>query len=246
MPKTLSLLYHEVIDDYSESGFQNKDNLAYMHKREVFERHVEIFKRNIQSNSLIDNYLLTFDDGGKSNLKSAQILEKNDLKGIYFITTNKINSIGFLSSEEVLQLYQSGHVVGSHSHTHPMIFRSLSYSEMLEEWRVSKDILENIVGKTIEYCSIPGGDADAKTYESAAEVGFKFIFDSEPIIEERFVHNAKIFGRFSIKAQTTDAGLVDLLNLNSLKKLQRNRKIKSTIKKIIFPIHQYIQNKKNG
>lgn len=245
MPKTLSLLYHEIVDDYSESGFQNKDNLAYMHKRDVFERHIEIFKNQIKSNPKVDNYLLTFDDGGKSNLKSASILEKNDLKGIYFITTNKINSTGFLAENDIIKLHNSQHIIGAHSHTHPMIFRYLTYSNMLEEWKTSKQILENIIGKEVLHCSIPGGDADIKTYESAVESGFKFIFDSEPIVEERVVNEAKIYGRFSIKAQTSDLELVKILNLDNLKKLQQNRKIKSTIKKIIFPIHQYLQNRKN-
>lgn len=243
--KSLTLLYHEVVDSYDESGFQNNDNLIYMHKTDIFREHVDIFD-TLEINKELDNLYISFDDGGISNLKSAQILEEKNLKGIYFITTNRTNTNGFLAENDIKKLDYSGHIIGSHSHTHPMIFRTLSYAKMIEEWRVSKEILEDILGKEITHCSIPGGDSDQKTYESAAEVGFKFIFDSEPIIEQRFINNSEILGRISIKANTTNKDLENILLLNNLATLQRNRKIKSTIKKMIFPIHQYIQNKKNG
>ena len=218
-----------------------------MHKREVFIQHVKIFKTYLNSTEKknVDQTFFTFDDGGISNLKSAEILENHDLKGMYFITTNRIGTPGFLAETDISDLEKSGHTIGSHSHTHPMIFRTLSYQKMLDEWKVSKDILENISGKEILHCSIPGGDSDLKTYESAAEAGFRYIFDSEPLIESRFVKEAEIFGRFSIKAQMTDETFRNLLELNNLSALQRNRKIKSTIKKLFFPVHQYIQNKKN-
>lgn len=247
MSKTLALLYHEVIDDYLESGFQNKDNLAYMHKTDVFKKHVEIFKNQLkkQNNSKVENYLLTFDDGGISNLKSAEILGENDLTAIYFITTNRIGTPGFLSENDIRNLNASGHSIGSHSHTHPMIFRTLTYPKMLEEWKKSKGILEGILEEEVLFCSVPGGDSDAKTYESAEEAGFRFIFDSEPIVESRFCKEAEIFGRFSVKAQTTEIQLQDMLELNNLSTLQRNRKIKSIIKRLIFPVHQHFQNKKN-
>lgn len=246
MPKTIALLYHEVIDDYSESGFQNKDNLAYMHKTEVFRKHLEIFKNHLNSGiSKVENHLFTFDDGGISNLKSARILEENYWKGIYFITTKRIETPGFLAKQDIRTLHQKGHIIGSHSHTHPMIFRSLTYVQMLEEWKVSKEILEEILGEEILHCSVPGGDSDLKTYESAVEAGFKYIFDSEPIVETRKLQNADIFGRFSVKAQTSDQQFLEMLTLKNLSSLQRNRKIKAKIKKLIFPIHQYIQNRKN-
>lgn len=246
MPKTIALLYHEIIDDYSESGFQNKDNLAYMHKTEVFRKHLEIFKNHLNSgNSKVENHLFTFDDGGISNLKSARILEENDWKGIYFITTKRIGTSGFLAENDIRTLHENGHIIGSHSHTHPMIFRTLTYAQMLEEWKVSKEILEEILGEEILHCSVPGGDSDLKTYESAVEAGFKYIFDSEPIVETRKLQNADIFGRFSVKAQTSDQQFLEMLTLKNLSSLQRNRKIKAKIKKLIFPIHQYIQNRKN-
>ncbi len=239
----INLLYHEVIDNYSESGFQNKDNLAYMHKTEIFRAQAELISNQKE---ILEKVSFTFDDGGISNLKSAKILEDFSLKGLYFITTNKIGYKGFLNQEDIRLLSDEGHLIGSHSHTHPMIFRTLKYNEMLNEWKISKDILEQIIGKEITACSVPGGDSDTRTYKSAAESGFKTVYDSEPIVHPRHEHGIEILGRFSIKAQTSLYELDDIIHLRSLKSLQRNRKIKSTVKKLIFPIHHYLQSKKNG
>lgn len=245
--KKIALLYHEVVDDFKESGFQNNDNLAYMHTTEIFEKHISIYKNFIQNqNSTNTNkYLFTFDDGGISNLRSAKILEKNDIRAYYFITTKFIDTKGFLSKEDIINIHKNGHTIGSHSHTHPMIFRTLPKNQMINEWKKSKNILEDILGEEVLSCSIPGGDADEKTYETAKEVGYKHIFDSEPIVTHRKLDTLEIIGRLSIKASVSDQEFLEILQLKNLSSLQRKRKIKGMIKKMIFPIHQYMQNKKN-
>ena len=116
---------------------------------------------------------------------------------------------------------------------------------MLSEWKTSKEILEQILSREITSCSIPGGDSDKKTYESACEAGFTQIFDSEPIVTLRKMNNSEILGRLSIKNNVTGEELEKILRLENLSKLQRIRKFKKIIKKLIFPLHQYLQNKKN-
>lgn len=243
MPKTIALLYHEVVDDPTESGFQNRDNRVYMHKPAVFKEHAEIVKNYLSKNE--NKVIFTFDDGGISNMRAARILEEKGVKGKFFIPTLKVGSPGFLSENDIRMLSERGHEIGSHSHTHPMIFRSLSDEEMRKEWSTSKKILEEILGKEISNCSVPGGDADERTYLLAEEAGFRLIYDSEPIPEVRREGNAEILGRFSIKNTTTDENLEKTLALANLSALQRNRRIKNRIKRIIFPIHRYIQNRKN-
>lgn len=251
----ISLLYHEVVDDFLESGFQNKDNLAYMHKVEVFQKQVqEVFISSSNCISVFDlfknksekNVLFTFDDGGISALKSAKILDNYKFIGHYFITTQNIGKQLFVAKNDIVMLHKKQHIIGSHSHTHPMIFRSLSYKKMLEEWKTSKSILEDIIQNEVLCCSIPGGDADEKTYQSAVEAGYKYIFNSEPTAQITPIENAYILGRFSIKANTSMNEIHEILLYQNHKKLQNQRKFKQKIKKLIFPIHSYIQNKKNN
>lgn len=240
--KIIALLYHEIIRDFNPSGFQNKDNLSYKHDEEVFKSHIQLIKNLIKP--IENEMVLTFDDGGISNLIAAEILEKNKLNGIFFITTCLINKPFFLSKENIIELNKN-HTIGSHSHTHPLIFRELSYQKMLEEWRTSKQILEDILQKNIDFCSIPGGDADKKTYESAIESGFKYIFDSEPEPIVRQINDVKIIGRFSIKKNTTLNEIEKIITYKNHLSLKRIRAIKKIVKKLIFPIHSYNQNKKN-
>ena len=84
--KKIVLLYHEVSDDITESGFQNRDNLPYIHKVKDFERDLEIVKNRIQKTD--EEVIFTFDDGGISNLRSAEMLGREHMKGYFFITTS--------------------------------------------------------------------------------------------------------------------------------------------------------------
>jgi len=82
--KKIVLLYHEVSDDITESGFQNRDNLPYIHKVKDFERDLEIVKNHIQRTN--EEVIFTFDDGGISNLRSAEMLSREQMNGYFFIT----------------------------------------------------------------------------------------------------------------------------------------------------------------
>lgn len=243
MRNRVVLLYHEVSDLTTESGFQNEDNLPYIHSISQFSRDLDIIE---EVSKIVNNEIIfTFDDGGISNLRAAKLLKEKDEKGYFFITTSKIGTSCFLDKQGVLEIDKMGHTIGSHSHTHPMIFKSLPYHKMLEEWKVSKDILENILGKKVEVCSIPGGDSDSKTYESALEAGFSKIFDSEPIMKKRNLYELEIIGRISIKNSTSEKELRKILTTEAIPRLQRIRMIKKVIKTIFFPLHSYLQNKKN-
>lgn len=243
MREKIVLLYHEVADDATESGFQNKDNIPYIHKVEDFARDLQVVEE--MKDKISSDILFTFDDGGVSNLRSAKMLANIGMNGYFFITTSKIGQSYFLNKEEIREIESQGHIIGSHSHTHPMIFKNLSYKKMLEEWSLSKQILEDILEKEVSTCSVPGGDSDKKTYESAMEAGFSKIFDSEPIVTSRFLQNMEIVGRISIKNTVTEHQLRKILTLESLPTMQRVRKLKKIIKTLIFPIHNYLQNRKN-
>ena len=73
---------------------------------------------------------------------------------------------------------------------------------MVEEWRTSCDILSQLLGEPCVTASIPGGDASAAAFRSAATAGLEYLFTSEPWVVPRRVGNCWILGRFMPKRWT--------------------------------------------
>jgi peptidoglycan/xylan/chitin deacetylase (PgdA/CDA1 family) len=247
--KYLTFLYHEATNNPSDSGFQRNSAIPYKHKVEEFYSNIDIIIKNRKNIITVDKLnthnnatLLTFDDGGKSALLIAEHLEKYNLKGHFFITTSLIGDKYFLGKDEIIDLYNRGHIIGSHSHSHPNVFKSLDYDKMVFEWSRSKSILEDILNTKIKTCSIPGGDANSNSYLSAKECGYDFIFDSEPVLKTRNKDGIIILGRICPKAGTSLQRIEELCKLKGIKKLFYIRKIKNLFKILIFPLYSRIHN----
>ena len=250
--KVISLLYHEVTNNPNDSGFQRKNALPYKHSVKDFSTHlfeINKFKNNVTTFNKIregeKNILLTFDDGGKSNMLIADMLDELNFKGHFFISTSYIGKPHFLNKENILDLHKRGHVIGSHSHTHPNVYRSLTSAQMNEEWLVSKNILCSILNAEIECCSIPGGDASFLCYETAFKSGFNYIFNSEPKVDIEYHEKLFVFGRVSLKKNDSLNKLKNTLKLKDLNKLMFLRQLKVFIKTLIFPIYSKIHNSRN-
>jgi len=210
--KTITLLYHDVVpnEDYSYSGFQSDAANLYKFNIDVFRQHIEMIAANKQiSPSLITEpkfkdaaekpFFLTFDDGGISAFSLiSDILERLHWKAHFFVTTSKIDSTGFLSKEQIIELRNMGHLIGSHSHTHPSIFSSLSNVELNDEWRRSKDILESILNEDINTASIPGGFYSKSVASAASQIGIYNLFTSEPNQKRWKVEKCYCYGRYTI------------------------------------------------
>lgn len=242
----LTFLFHEIlVNGLDNSGFQRKSAKPYKHDLHLFTEYLNVIydlKESVASDfyDFSKNRLfLTFDDGGKSNLIASNILEQFDFRGIFFVSTDFLNKKYFLTTADLKMLQSRGHLIGSHSHTHPNIFRNLTYREMLNEWKVSKKILEEILENEVLHCSVPGGDANKQVYESALEAGYKFIFDSEPITNIRVFGNALVIGRICPKNHIEPQMIRLWINEKGLMKLRLTRSIKNTLKKIAKPIYTF-------
>ena len=143
--------------------------------------------------------LLTFDDGGVSgSTVIADLLEERGWRGHFFIATNFIGRPGFLSPEQIRRLAQRGHVVGSHSCSHPVRMSRCRWEELIGEWGRSVKILEEILGRPVQVASVPGGYYSRGVAQAAARVGLRVIFNSEPTIRARTVEGCTVLGRYSV------------------------------------------------
>lgn len=197
---SIVFMFHDVVDKRCiTSGFQTIGARQYELTADRFEAIVNVALK------IDENVLFTFDDGGVSFEKViAPILEKNNKKGIFFIATSRINSDGFLTSKQIRKLHGNGHIIASHSHTHPRDISKLPYDAIVYEWSVSKKILEDIIGEEITTASIPGGAMSKKVLKAMTDAGYTVIYTSEPTNKVRHINASKAIGRFAVLYNTTN------------------------------------------
>ena len=151
-----------------------------------------------------DNFTLTFDDGGVSFLNPiADMLEERGWFGHFFITTDRIGTPGFLTEVQIRELVKRGHVIGSHSCSHPKNIASLTESELHREWQESVDRLSQITGQDILTASIPGGYYSTGVAQAAEASGVRMLFTSEPRSRTWRVGECMLYGRYSVVGDTS-------------------------------------------
>lgn len=149
-------------------------------------------------------FLITFDDGGASAAtRIAGMLEERGWRGHFLVTTDYIGTRSFVTREQVRALHAGGHVVGSHSCSHPLRMAGCSRAQLLDEWRRSIGVLGEIVGERVRVASVPGGHYSRAVAETAAEAGIEFLFTSEPTARVREVEGCVIVGRYAVQRWTT-------------------------------------------
>jgi peptidoglycan/xylan/chitin deacetylase (PgdA/CDA1 family) len=211
--------FHDVTDVPHESGFQRNGAAAYKLGTTLFRDHLDrIATGSLQPGLVTEldfthpgrHLLLTFDDGGKSALAISDELCRRGWRGHFFISTSLIGRRTFLTGEEVRQLRRAGHLVGTHSHSHPDIYRELRWEEMVVEWRRSSDILAQLLGEPCITGAVPGGEISAEVLRSAAAAGLRFLFTSEPSPRPRIVSGCWVLGRFCVKTSTSPEEVAEL------------------------------------
>jgi peptidoglycan/xylan/chitin deacetylase (PgdA/CDA1 family) len=241
-PRVATVLYHEVTDDPSQSGFQNPSALPYKHTTDYFRQNLDVIAESgaqistvydIDFNSGGQYVMLTFDDGGKSAMQVADHLEERGWRGHFFITTEMIGAPRFVTADDLRDLRRRGHVVGSHSHTHPPVFWRLTEEEMIREWRTSCQALSAILQEPITAASVPCGEMDRRTADTAAQAGIKYLFTSEPTVHPWRQDGIICLGRFCPKRDTSLRAIGNYVRCRGLLKPLLIRWCKQTVKKML-------------
>lgn len=212
MKNTINLMYHDVVlESDKSSGFCHDGAFQYKVLKGDFAEHLE--------QAADDDVCWTFDDGGLSALmEAAPMLEAKGLKGVFFIATKYIGTKGFLSEEDIRELDRRGHVIGSHSHTHPENLTRLSKEELQYEWQTSVDILERILGKKVTVASVPNGYDNKDVFETAYRAGIRTIYTSTPTNKEEQKYGLIIRGRYAVDNRMTTADMLGIVRDSSIRK----------------------------
>ena len=209
--RALSIMYHDIVDqgDWDASGFSGKSPAAYKLEFQEFVRHLDAIRAVNPDASIAKPgwpeslpLFFTFDDGGASSLRAAELLEARGWRGHFFITTDWIGRAAFLSAEGIRELRDRGHQVGSHSCSHPTRMARCSPGQMQQEWTRSKQVLEQILGEPVEIASVPGGYYSKTVGDTAERAGYRVLFNSEPTTSVHIVRKCLVLGRYIVKNDT--------------------------------------------
>src|SRR2546428_2573847 len=153
---TPALMYHDVVPAGAEdtSGFLGRDAALYKVTPELFDAHLEAIRhlfftgagappparpdadtsprismssaRCGRRRSSSDLPTITFDDGGASAMTAADALERHGFNGHFFITANYIGTRGFVTGQNLRELRERGHVIGSPAFTYDVASLSVT------------------------------------------------------------------------------------------------------------------------
>lgn len=211
--RPLSLEYHDVVDGgaVDASGYSGAGPGSYKLQRAEFERHLSAIaararRRPGRSVDWIKDpassapLFLTFDDGGVSaHTVIADALEQRGWRGHFFVTAGKIGAPTFVSPEQIRDLHKRGHVIGTHSYSHPARMGACAPDVILEEWRRSTGILADVLGEAVTCGSVPGGFYTKAVGEAASEAGLTLLFTSTPTTRQHRVGGCLLLGRYTLR-----------------------------------------------
>ncbi len=88
----------------------------------------------------------------------------------------------FMTWEQLKEMLENGQDIGSHTHTHP-ILSTISPEESFQEFKISKELIENRLNTTCFSISYPNGtraDFNLLHEKQVAELGYKCAFTQMP------------------------------------------------------------------
>lgn len=205
------LCYHDVIDAGQEgtSGFTgagaDRYKLRWGAFRRQLDRAVELMGRApLSARDLLAGagemsaWMLTFDDGGSSALSIGQELQNRGWHGQFFIVTDRIGSPGFLQADEIAELAAMGHLVGSHSSSHPARMSACPWRQLVDEWKRSREVLSQLLEAPVSVGAVPGGYYSTKVARAARAGGLDLLFTSDPVRKVTSVGGCLVAGRFVV------------------------------------------------
>jgi peptidoglycan/xylan/chitin deacetylase (PgdA/CDA1 family) len=209
--RVASLLFHDVyVGGAGESGFSSDAANRYKLPLRDFDAQlaalarvrtdVPVLARDLTRCRSAFPFLVTFDDGGVSYYTiAADRLEALGWRGHCFVSTDCIGRRGFLDASQIRELDARGHLIGSHSASHPTRFSACSPQQMREEWSRSRQVLEDLLGHAVTVASVPGGYYSRLVAQSASEAGLHVLFTSEPITGIETAGSCLVVGRYTIR-----------------------------------------------
>lgn len=102
----------------------------------------------------------------------------------------------FMNKSDILEIYNLGHTIGLHSHSHPTLMEELDKDEQYNEYKKNKKILKREIGCNINSMSHPCGSYNKTTLKILKRlnigIGFKQIMTIENEKGMKNVNNSSL------------------------------------------------------
>jgi len=137
---------------------------------------------------------ITFDDGRLGVFElGLEALADYKIKATFFICSDFMDGnpvpeserySEFMNWDQVLELKDRGHVIGSHGRRHPSFF-DLDQSALDEELRESKQTIERRLGTHCTHFASPFGHVDQRIIDTTKKFGYKTFCSAVPRINKK-------------------------------------------------------------
>ena len=120
--------------------------------------------------------MITFDDSRADQFTAAlPELNKHGFKGVFFIMTVALNKPGYMTREQVKQLADENHTIGSHTYDHKNV-KKYTPDDWVEQIQKPSQQLQSITGKPVEYFAYPFGLWNKEAIAKLKDHEFKAVF----------------------------------------------------------------------
>lgn len=150
-------------------------HMAYLKKhnfRVVPLDHLVEMIRNRQAVP-VNTVAITFDDGSEDNYTDAYpILRGQQFPATFFVSSDLVNTPGYVSTAQMKEMIDSGIEIGSHTRRHSYL-PDLSIDQQRDEIFESKRRLEEILGVEVAYFAYPSGGFSDGIKQMVKDAGYK-------------------------------------------------------------------------
>ncbi len=123
---------------------------------------------------------ITFDDGHATDYTVAYpLLLEFGFRADFFINTAFVGSRGYLTWSQIVELQKAGMSIQSHGHEH-VDLTHLSPQELSRQLGHSKRLLEDQIGRPVEFLSVPYGLVNSRVIGEALSGGYSAVCTSRP------------------------------------------------------------------
>jgi len=167
--KSRSLVYHDIHSDNCYTDMSTSLDMFIKHINVIREMGFNIVSAITREEGQIQ---LTFDDGFLGIYDNIKIINELDVPVKLFIITSYIGKPSHLDKSQLLELSNNPLItIGSHTDSHKRL-SNLDDEDVLNELICSKEILEGLIGDTVNDLCYPEGKFDKRVIRYAKDVGY--------------------------------------------------------------------------